>query len=168
MANQPIRPIHVYIVDRHEIVRLGWRALLDRDPEFTVVGEAASKQQATANLALLKPDIVILDVRLEDGSGVEAAQELLALHEKIRIVFLSNSLEDQMLLVAVASGAHGYVRRDADTETLLLALHTVARGHTYLDPRMTHHPLAYLRRMAGCHPGGTDCHCRRRNSGFYR
>ncbi|WHZ23802.1 MAG: hypothetical protein OJF47_002914 [Nitrospira sp.] len=153
MAHQSTSPISVYLADRHEIVRLGWRALLDSNPEFTVVGDAASKQQATTDLAQLKPDIVILDVRLEDGSGAETAQELLALHEKIRIVFLSNSSDDQTLLVAVASGVHGYVLRDAGTETLLMALRTVARGHTYLDPRMTHHPFAQLRRMAGCASG---------------
>ncbi|HEX2056049.1 MAG TPA: response regulator transcription factor [Nitrospiraceae bacterium] len=149
MTKQSSKPIHVYIVDPHEIVRVGLRALLDSDPEFTVVGEATSKQQALANLVRLKPEIVILDVRLEDGSGIEAAHELLALYDKTRILFLSNSLEDQTLLSAVASGAHGYVLRDAGTETLLQALRTVARGHAYLDPRVTHHTFAYLRRIAG-------------------
>lgn len=149
MTKQSSKPVQVYIVDPHEIVRVGLRTLLESEPEFTVVGEATSKQQATANLVRLKPEIVILDVRLEDGSGIEAARELLALCDKIRILFLSNSLEDQTLLSAVASGAHGYVLRDAGTETLLQALRTVARGHAYLDPRVTHHTFAYLRRIAG-------------------
>jgi two-component system response regulator DevR len=149
MTKQPSKPIQVYIVDPHEIVRVGLRALLDADPEFTVVGEATSKQQAVANLTRLKPEIVILDVRLEDGSGIEAAHELLALYDKARILFLSNSLEDQTLLSAVASGAHGYVLRDAGAEPLLHALRTVARGHAYLDPRVTHHTFAHLRRIAG-------------------
>lgn len=152
MTKQSSNPVHVYIVDPHEIVRVGLRTLLESDPEFTVVGEATSKQQAVANLIRLKPDIVILDVRLEDGSGIEAAQELLSLYDKTRILFLSNSLEDQTLLSAVASGAHGYVLRDAGTETLLQALRTVARGHAYLDPRVTHHTFAYLRRIAGRAP----------------
>lgn len=149
MAKQQANAVSVYIVDPHEIVRVGLRTLLDSDSEFKVVGEATSKQQATANLAKLKPDIVILDVRLEDGSGIEAAHELLQLYDKIRILFLSNSLEDQTLLAAVASGAHGYVLRDTGTENLLQALRTVARGHAYLDPRVTHHTFAYLRRIAG-------------------
>lgn len=148
MTKQSSKPVHVYIVDPHEIVRVGLRTLLDSDPEFTVVGEATSKQQAMANLVRLKPDIVILDIRLEDGSGIEAAQDLINLYGKIRILFLSNSLEDQTLLAAVASGAHGYVLRDAGTETLLHALRTVARGNAYLDPRVTHHTFAYLRRIA--------------------
>jgi DNA-binding NarL/FixJ family response regulator len=152
MTKQSSKPVHVYIVDPHEIVRVGLRALLDSDPGFTVVGEATSKHQAMANLARLKPDIVILDVRLEDGSGIEAARELIPLYDKIRILFLSNSLEDQTLLSAVASGAYGYVLRDAGTDTILQALRAVARGHAYLDPRVTHHTFAYLRRVAGRTP----------------
>jgi DNA-binding NarL/FixJ family response regulator len=149
MTKQSSKPVQVYIVDPHEIVRVGLRTLLDSEPEFAVVGEATSKQQAMANLVRLKPDIVILDVRLEDGSGIDAAQDLLGLCETIRILFLSNSLEDQTLLSAVASGAHGYVLRDTGTDTLLQALRTVARGHAYLDPRVTHHTFAYLRKIAG-------------------
>ena len=148
MTKQSSKPVQVYIVDPHEIVRVGLRALLESDPEFTVVGEATSKQQAMANVGRLKPDIVILDIRLEDGSGIEAAQDLLGLHDRMRILFLSNSLEDQTLLAAVGSGAHGYVLRDTGTETLLQALRTVARGNAYLDPRVTHHTFAYLRRIA--------------------
>ena len=122
------------------------------DPDFTVVGESTSKQQAMANIFQLKPDIVILDVRLEDGSGIDAAREFLTLCDQTRILFLSNSLEGQTLLAAVASGAHGYVLRDADTETLLQALRTIARGHFFLDSRVTHHTFAYLRKLANRTP----------------
>jgi DNA-binding NarL/FixJ family response regulator len=149
MTKQPSKPVQVYIVHPHEIVRVGLHTLLDSDPEFKVIGEATSKQQATANLVQLKPDIIILDVRLEDGCGIEAAQEILNLLDSVRILFLSNSLEDQTLLAAVASGAHGYVLRDAGTDILLQALRTIVRGHAYLDPRVTHHTFAYLRRLAG-------------------
>jgi two-component system, NarL family, response regulator DevR len=152
MAKQSPKPAHVYIVDPHEIVRVGLRTLLDPDPDFKVVGEATSKQQAMANISRLKPDIVILDVRLEDGSGIDAARDFLTLCDQIRILFLSNSLEDQTLLAAVASGAHGYVLRDAGTETLLQALRTIARGHFFLDSRVTHHTFAYLRKLANRTP----------------
>jgi DNA-binding NarL/FixJ family response regulator len=152
MTKQPAKPVQVYIVDPHEIVRVGLRTLLESEPEFAIAGEATSKQQALTQLDRLKPDIVILDVRLEDGSGIEAAQELLRLCDSIRILFLSNSLEDQTLLAAVASGAHGYVLRDAGTDTLLQALRTIARGHAFLDPRVTHHTFAYLRRIASRAP----------------
>lgn len=146
------KQVRVYIVDPHEIVRVGLRTLLDPDPEFKVVGEATSKQEALINIPRLKPEIVILELRLQDGSGMDAARELLTVFAKLRIVFLSNSLEDETLLAAVASGAHGYVLRDAGAETVLQALRTVARGQSFLDPRVTHHTFAYLRKLANRTP----------------
>ncbi len=111
-------------------------------------GKSTSKQEALIDIPRLKPDIVILDLRLQDGSGMVAARELLTLLANLRILFLSNSLEDETLLAAVVSGAHGYVLRDAGAETVLHALRTVARGHSFLDPRVTHHTFAYLRKFA--------------------
>ena len=83
---------------------------------------------------------------------MDAARELLTVFAKLRILFLSNSLEDETLLAAVASGAHGYVLRDAGAETVLQALRTVARGQSFLDPRVTHHTFAYLRKLANRTP----------------
>jgi DNA-binding NarL/FixJ family response regulator len=148
MNKHVTKQVRIYIVDPHEIVRVGLRTLLDADPEFKVVGEAASKQEALINIFRFKPDIVILDLRLQDGSGMDAARELLNACATLRIVFLSNSLEDETLLAAVASGADGYVLRDAEAETVLHALRTVAQGQSYLDPRVTHHTFAYLRKLA--------------------
>ena len=146
------KQVRVYIIDPHEIVRVGLRTLLDPDPEFKLVGEATSKQEALINIPRLKPEIVILDLRLQDGSGMDAARELLTAFAKVRIVFLSNSLENETLLAAVASGIHAYVLRDAGAETLMQALRTVARGQSFLDPRVTHHTFAYLRRLANRSP----------------
>ena len=86
---------------------------------------------------------------------MDAARELLTMFAKLRILFLSNSLEDETLLAAVASGAHGYVLRDAGAETVLQALRTVARGQSFLDPRVTHHTFAYLRKLANRTPDET-------------
>ena len=148
MNKSQAKPAQVFIVNSQELVRVGLRTLLEPKPEFTVVGEATSRAEAVPTITRLKPDIVILDLRLEDGSGIDAAKEILGHLPKGRLLFLSDSLDDETLLSAVATGAHGYVLRDAGAETRLQALRTIVRGQSFLDPRVTHQTFAYLRRLA--------------------
>lgn len=156
MSNATKKQAQVYILNPQELVRVGLRTLLGPEPEFTVVGEATAKAEAMSEIARLRPDIVILDLRLEDGSGIEAAKEILGQLPKARLLFLSDSLDDETLLSAVATGAHGYVLRDAGADTLLQALRTIMRGQSFLDPRVTHHTFAYLRRLATKTPERTN------------
>ena len=139
---------HVFIVNPQELVRVGIRTLLESGSDFRVVGEAGSRQEALPLILQLKPDIVMLDLRVPDGTGIETAKELLSRLPQTRIIFLADTLDDTILLSAVATGAHGYVLQDAGTDTLLHALRTVTKGQSYLDPGMTRHTFAYLRKLA--------------------
>ncbi|WHZ23364.1 MAG: Regulatory protein, LuxR:Response regulator receiver [Nitrospira sp.] len=143
---------HVFIVNPQELVRVGMRTLLESVADFTVVGEAASRMDALPLILQLKPDIVILDLRVQDGKGIETAKDILTNLPTTRLLFLADNLNDTILLSAVATGAHGYVLQDAGAETILHALRTITRGQSYLDPSVTRHTFAYLRKLAEREP----------------
>ncbi len=142
----------VFIVNPQELVRVGIRTLLESVTDFTVIGEASLRQDAVPLILQLKPDLVMLDLRVQDGASIDTAKEILAKLPTTRILFLTDTLDDTVLLSAVATGAHGYVLQDAGTETLLHALRTVSKGQSYLDPGMTRHTFAYLRKLADREP----------------
>lgn len=143
---------HVFIVNPQELVRVGIRTLLNSVVDFTVVGEAASRVDALPLILQLKPDIVMLDLRVQDGKGIETAKTILSHLPETRLLFLADNLNDTILLSAVATGAHGYVLQDAGLETLLHALRTITQGQSYLDPGVTRHTFAYLRKLADREP----------------
>jgi DNA-binding NarL/FixJ family response regulator len=146
------KTVHVFIVNPQELVRVGIRTLLNSVADFTVVGEAASRGDALPQIIQLKPDIVMLDLRAQDGKGIETAKDILSALPATRLLFLADNLNDTILLSAVATGAHGYVLQDAGIETLLHALRTVTQGQSYLDPGVTRHTFAYLRKLADREP----------------
>jgi two-component system response regulator DevR len=144
--------VHVFIINPQELVRVGIRTLLESVTDFTVVGEASSREDAWPHILQLKPEIVMLDLRVQDGKGIETAKDLLLRLPATRVLFLADTLDDTILLSAVATGAHGYVLQDAGTETVLHALRTVTKGQSYLDPGMTRQTFAYLRKLADRQP----------------
>lgn len=146
------KPAHVFIVNPQELVRVGIRTLLESVTDFTVIGEASLRQEALPLILQLKPDIVMLDLRVQDGKGIDTAKDILSRLPATRVLFLTDTLDDTILLSAVATGAHGYVLQDAGTDTLLHALRTVTKGQSYLDPGMTRHTFAYLRKLADREP----------------
>ncbi|WHZ17602.1 MAG: Regulatory protein, LuxR:Response regulator receiver [Nitrospira sp.] len=143
---------HVFIVNPQELVRVGIRTLLESVADFTVVGEATSRMEALPLILQLRPDIVILDLRVQDGKGIETAKDILANLPATRLLFLADNLNDTILLSAVATGAHGYVLQEAGADTLLHALRTITKGQSYLDPSVTRHTFAYLRKLADREP----------------
>jgi two-component system response regulator DevR len=148
VAHMPSKRCEVFIVHSQELVRLGLRALLQSDAEFGMLGEASSSQDALAIIVKLRPDIVILDLRAQDDTAIETAKEVLARVPSTRVVFLADTLDDTILVSAVATGAHGYLLKEARTDTLLHALRTVRTGQTFLDSGITRHTFAYLRKLA--------------------
>jgi two-component system response regulator DevR len=122
------------LVDDHEIVRLGLRTLLSHSESIEIVGEAASAADAVAEANRLKPDIVLMDVRLKDSSGVEACRDILAAHPNTRVVFLTSFPDEEAVLAAVFAGASGYLLKEIGGEALLGAIRTVAAGQSILDP----------------------------------
>lgn len=137
--------VRLLLVDDHEVVRVGLRTVLTQQEHVTVVGEASTTVDAVREATRLKPDVILMDVRLPDGSGVDACREILAAHPQIRVIFLTSYADDDSVLAAVLVGAHGYVLKEIDSASLLRAVHAVAEGHSILDPSVTERALRWLR-----------------------
>jgi DNA-binding NarL/FixJ family response regulator len=142
------RPFRLLVVDDHEVVRQGLVALLDRRPNFQVVAEAGTVEEALAQARLHQPDIVIMDVRLPDGSGVEACREIRADLPDTRVVMLTSFPDDEAVLSAIVAGAAGYLLKQIRARDLVSALEAVGRGESLLDPAVTERVLARVRQIA--------------------
>ena len=131
-------PVRILIVDDHTIVRQGLRLILDLEPDFTVVGEAADPAQAVAETARLRPDVVLLDLKLSDSApaeGLDVCQLLRDRHPQVSIVVLTTFLDSKLLLGALQRGASGYVLKDVDTVELARIIRAVHRGQSGFDGR---------------------------------
>jgi DNA-binding NarL/FixJ family response regulator len=129
--------LRIIVVDDHEVVRLGLRALLERHPDFTVVDEAATAKEAVQKTLHLKPDIVVMDIRLPGRSGIEACREIGVQSPETKVIMLTSYAEDEMLFDAISAGACGYVLKQIGSEDLIRALEAVGRGEALLDPAVT-------------------------------
>ena len=136
----------ILIVDDHEVVRLGLKSLLDQYPQYEVVSEASSADEAVQKVEELLPDIVLMDIRLPGKSGIEACEEITANHPNIKVIMLTSYAEDEMLFSAIKSGASGYVLKLINSEGLIQSLDAVARGEASLDPAVTQRVFQEVRR----------------------
>ena len=139
--------IRLLIVDDHEVVRAGLRTLLTHRKGFEVVGEAASAAGAVEETARSAPDVVIMDVRLPDGSGIEACREIRAEHADVQVIMLTSYPDEEAVFAAILSGASGYLLKEIRAETLTAAIETVASGGSLLDPSVTGRVLDRIRRV---------------------
>ncbi len=145
-------PIRLLIVDDHEVVRIGLGAVLDLTPGMKVVGQARSKADAITQCRRTKADVVLLDIRLPDGSGIDAAREILSAHPNIRILFLTSFADEHTVLEAILSGAQGYVLKDIASAALIRAIKTVAAGLPLIDPRLSTHTLSWMKNLPAGQP----------------
>ncbi|HKZ43422.1 MAG TPA: response regulator transcription factor [Anaerolineales bacterium] len=136
----------IVLVDDHEVVRLGLKALLDRHPLFEVVGEAGSSREAIEVVSNLQPDVVVMDVRLPGTSGIEACEEITRRYPSTKVIMLTSYAEDEMLFSAIRAGASGYVLKQIGGEDLIHALEAVSRGEALLDPAVTQRVFQEVRR----------------------
>ncbi len=127
--------IRVLIVDDHAVVRIGLRSLLGHTSGFRVVGEAATVAEAISAADQARPDVVLMDVRLPDGSGVDACREIKKSHPDIRVVMLTSYSDEEAIVGAVMAGANGYLLKQADSDQLTRAIREAADGASSLDPR---------------------------------
>jgi two-component system, NarL family, response regulator DevR len=141
-------PIRIFLVDDHELIRRGLRAFLEGEPDMEVVDEAASARDAIGKAQIVKPDLVVLDVRLPDGNGIEVCRELRARCPEARVVMLTSFADDTTLMDSIVAGASGYILKATKQEDLLAALRKVAAGQSLIDPAVTASVFRRLRRQA--------------------
>ncbi len=136
-AHVKTKPIRVVLVDDSALVRQGIKAVLlaqTPSPPITVVGEASNVAEAISTVASLKPDVVILDIRLPDGSGFDACKEILKRQPEIRVLVLTSFTNDSFIYDAITSGAQGYLMKEIDPQGLVQAIHDIASGKSILSP----------------------------------
>jgi DNA-binding NarL/FixJ family response regulator len=138
--------ITVFLLDDHEVVRRGVRDLLEAEADIKVIGEASTEAQAVGRVHALDPDVAILDVRLEEGNGVEACREIRSLHPRTACLMLTSFADDEALFQAIMAGAAGYVLKQIRSGDLVDAVRRVAAGQNLLDPAVTARVLERLRR----------------------
>ena len=142
------RPVRLLVVDDHEVVRQGLVALLDRREGFEVVAEAGSVAESIELARRFQPDLVIMDVRLPDGSGIEACREIRSERPATRVVMLTSYPDEEAVMSAIVAGASGYLLKQNRARDLIAALETVAQGGSLLDPAVTGKVLERVRRLA--------------------
>lgn len=140
-----IPPYSVMLVDDHPLVREGVKTLLETHPEFAIIAEAASAKEAVALAARLKPDIVIMDIKMVGNGGITACREIVTRRPETKVIVLTAYSDDEMLFEAIRAGASGYILKDISGELLLRALLDLTQGANVLDPSLTQRVFAKLR-----------------------
>jgi DNA-binding NarL/FixJ family response regulator len=148
---QSVNVIRLLLVEDHEVVRAGLRMILERKGNIEVVGEAGTLVGAVAEAGRLKPEVILMDIRLPDGSGVEMCHRIQAVSPDSRLIFLTSFPDEQAVVAAVVGGACGYLLKEVRPEALVRAIHEVAQGRSVLDPAVTQ-PL--LNKFRGLTPPG--------------
>ena len=139
------RPIRVFILDDHELVRRGLTDLLTATDDLIIVGEAATAADALRRIPAVAPDVALLDARLPDGSGIDVCREIRSAHENVRCLILTSYDDDEALYAAVMAGASGYLLKQIGGNSLIDGIRQVAAGRSLLDPAVTQKLLDRLR-----------------------
>ena len=148
MTTEAEKHLRVLVVDDHEVVREGLVAMLDRRPGFQVVAEAGTVAEALEMARKFMPELVIMDVRLPDGSGIEACRDIRAEFPQTRVVMLTSYPDEEAVFSAIVAGASGYLLKQVRARDLVSALDAVGRGESLLDPAVTEKVLERVRRIA--------------------
>ncbi len=138
--------VRVMLVDDHEVVREGLRTLIGRHKEMLVVGEAGTTAEAIETAAKSKPDVIVMDVRLPDGSGVEACRTIREARPETKVIMLTSYADDEALFASIVAGAAGYLLKQTRGQAVIDAITAVAQGRSLLDPDVTGKVLERVRR----------------------
>jgi two-component system response regulator DevR len=139
-------PIRVMLVDDHEVVREGLRTLISRQPGMSIVGEAANAADAIATAARANPDVVIMDIRLPDGNGVEACRAIRETRPETKVIMLTSYADDEAVFASIVAGAAGYLLKQTRGQALVDAVRAVSEGRSLLDPEVTGKVLERVRK----------------------
>jgi DNA-binding NarL/FixJ family response regulator len=144
--------VRVLIADDQALVRAGFHKILDADPSIEVVGEASDGLEAVESARRLRPDVVLMDIRMPNLDGLEATRRLVDEHSELRVLILTTFGADEYVYGALRAGASGFLLKDAPPEDLLAAVHVVARGHALLDPAITRTVIEEFARRPAARP----------------
>ncbi len=145
----PVPPaLRILVVDDHEVVRQGIVSLLGHHAGFQIVAQAASAAEAIAQARTYRPDVIVMDIRLPDGSGIEATREIRAEHPEVRVVMLTSYPDEEAIFASIVAGASGYLLKQVRGRDLVAAIEAVGRGDSLLDPAITEQVLDRVRRIA--------------------
>jgi DNA-binding NarL/FixJ family response regulator len=139
-------PIRVYLLDDHEVVRQGLKALLESAGGIEVVGESGSAVEATSRIPACKPHVAVLDARLPDGSGIEVCRSVRSVDDSIQALILTSYDDDEALFAAIMAGAAGYVLKEIRGSDLVDGIRRVAAGQSLIDPALTAKVLERVRK----------------------
>jgi DNA-binding NarL/FixJ family response regulator len=139
-----IKKVRLLLVDDHEVVRLGLRTLFEKYDRIQVIGEAGTAKDGVIEAKRLRPDVVLMDLRLPDGSGITACREILSAAPDIRVLFLTSYSDEDAVRATVLAGAAGYLLKEIGGQALVDAIAAVAEGQSILDPRITQSVLNQL------------------------
>ena len=145
--------IRLLLVDNHQIVRIGLATLFRTVPYFLVIGEAGTVAEAVAQARHGAPDVVLMDVRLPDGSGIEACRQIRSERPEARVLMLTSYSDEEAVIASIMAGAAGYLLKDTDAEKLIEGIETIARGGSLLDPTVTQTVLSWVQRPGAQVPG---------------
>jgi DNA-binding NarL/FixJ family response regulator len=145
-----MNPVRILIVDDHTLFRDGVRAILKAVPDFEIVGEAATGEEAIGKVTTLTPDIILMDIQMPDMNGVEATQKILQEHPEMGIIILTMLEDDDSLFSALRAGARGYVLKGADKAEMVKSIRAVANGEALFGPAIANRLTRFFK-----NPGGT-------------
>jgi two-component system response regulator DevR len=145
------KPIRVFLLDDHEVVRRGLRDLLESEGDIEIVGESGSAKEAIARIPALRPDVAVLDGRLPDGSGIDVCREIRSVDPTIQALILTSYDDDEALFAAILAGAAGYVLKQITGNDLIDGVRRVAAGQSLLDPTLTARVLDRVRNGPAVH-----------------
>jgi DNA-binding NarL/FixJ family response regulator len=143
--SSPVRPVRVFTLDDHELVRAGLNALLSTADDVVLVGEATTAEEALARIPLADPDVALLDIMLGGGNGIDVCREIRSRHPQVKCVMLTSIADEAALQSAIMAGASGYVLKQVGAAELARAVVLVADGKSLLDPRVTERALERIR-----------------------
>ncbi|MBI1175933.1 response regulator [bacterium] len=146
MSQPASRPIRVALIDDHQMVRVGLRTLFSSYPQLEVVGEGATVAEALEVVPKTTPDVVLLDIRLPDGSGLSACRKLRELRPELRVLILTSFYTDEMVMDAIDAGAEGYLLKEINSDFLVRSIEEVMEGKSILDPAVTRKVMERARR----------------------
>ncbi len=138
--------IRLLIIDDHEMVREGLKAMLTAEPDFEIVGDAANAEQAFELIQRLHPDVILLDVRLPEVSGIDVCRTVTERYPEIAVIFLTTFTDENLVAQCIQAGARGFIVKDIERFDLKRSIRAVARGEAAIDPKAAVAVLAQLRR----------------------